>query len=157
MYVIGGDWVSTSSTYPIVNPYTMETVGHAPDAGLKEASDAVLAARTALESWRLKPVEERCALLGRLADLLEERAPGWSTLVQAETGSTVSITESLQVAGGLIDRFRYYSRPFNLDMAELPLSQGASALGAAGLVAAAVHHQQQAGLILCLNSFLHSW
>ncbi len=150
--LVGGEWVAARSTYPIVDPYTTEMVGHAPDAGVAEASAAISAARRALDGWRSTPVEERCALLGRLADLLEERAPGWAALVQAETGSTVTITETLQVAGGLIDRFRYYSRPRSIDSAELPLAQGASALGAAGLVAAAVHHEP-VGVVLCITPY----
>ena len=150
--LVGGEWVAARSTYPIVDPYTTDTVGHAPDAGVDEASAAISAARGALDSWRATPIEERCALLGRLADLLEERAPGWAALVQAETGSTVTITETLQVAGGLIDRFRYYSRPRSIDSAELPLAQGASALGAAGLVAAAVHHEP-VGVVLCITPY----
>ena len=150
--LVGGVWVAARSTYPIVDPYTTDPVGHAPDAGVPEASAAISAARGALDSWRSTPIEERCAFLGRLADLLEERAPGWAALVQAETGSTVTITETLQVAGGLIDRFRYYSRPRSIDSAELPLAQGASALGAAGLVAAAVHHEP-VGVVLCITPY----
>ena len=150
--LIGGEWVAARSTYPIVDPYTTDPMGHAPDAGVAEASAAISAARRALDGWRSTPVEERCALLGRLADLLGERAPGWAALVQAETGSTVTITETLQVAGGLIDRFRYYSRPRSIDSAELPLAQGASALGAAGLVAAAVHHEP-VGVVLCITPY----
>ena len=150
--LVGGEWVVARSTYPIVDPYTTDTVGHAPDAGVPEASAAISAARGALDSWRSTPIEERCAFLGRLADLLEERAPGWAALVQAETGSTITITETLQVAGGLIDRFRYYSRPRSIDSAELPLAQGASALGAAGLVAAAVHHEP-VGVVLCITPY----
>ena len=150
--LVGGEWVAARSTYPIVDPYTTDPVGHAPDAGVPEASAAISAARGALDSWRSTPIEERCAFLGRLADLLEERAPGWAALVQAETGSTVTITETLQVAGGLIDRFRYYSRPRSIDSAELPLAQGASALGAAGLVAAAVHHEP-VGVVLCITPY----
>ena len=150
--LVGGEWVAARSTYPIVDPYTTDPVGHAPDAGVPEASAAISAARGALDSWRSTPIEERCAFLGRLADLLEERAPGWAALVQAETGSTVTITETLQVAGGLIDRFRYYSRPRSIDSAELPLAQGASALGAAGHVAAAGHHEP-VGVVLCITPY----
>ncbi|MEE2768333.1 MAG: aldehyde dehydrogenase family protein [Actinomycetota bacterium] len=150
--LVGGEWVSAGSTYPVVDPWTTETVGHAPDAGVDAAQAAVAAAREALPGWRSTPIAERCAMLGRLADLLTARAPDWATLVQAETGSTISITETLQVAGGLIDRFRYYSKPRDLDTAELPLAQGASALGAAGLIGASVH-RQPVGVVLCITPY----
>ncbi|SVB39753.1 uncharacterized protein METZ01_LOCUS192607, partial [marine metagenome] len=42
--LIGGEWVETAETYPVVNPYTTETVGHAPEATLSEAVGAMVAA-----------------------------------------------------------------------------------------------------------------
>ncbi|HJM38386.1 MAG TPA: aldehyde dehydrogenase family protein, partial [Acidimicrobiales bacterium] len=106
---IGGEWAETTETYPIVNPYTTEIVGYAPEATLSDADDAMTSAREALEGWKNTSIDKRCYLLGKLADVLEEKTPEWVDLVQAETGSTINITETLQVAGGFIDRFRYYS------------------------------------------------
>ena len=150
--LIGGEWLETSDHYPIVDPFTTKVIGYAPDAGLNEADSAVAAAQGALDGWRNTSLEERCMLLGRLADLLEERAPNWATLVQAETGSTINITETLQVAGGFIDRFRYYSKPRIIDTSEMPVRQGATALGPAGLVAASVYHQP-VGVVLCITPY----
>ena len=139
--LIGGEWVETSGTYPVVNPYSMEVVGHAPEASLSDSTDAMAAARDALDGWKNTSMDQRCYLLGKLADVLEQKTPEWVELVQAETGSTINITETLQVAGGFIDRFRYYSKPQRIDSSELPTKQGATALGPAGLVAASVYHQ----------------
>ena len=48
--LIGGEWVETAGTYPVQNPYTMEIVGHAPEASLSEATDAMAAARDSLDT-----------------------------------------------------------------------------------------------------------
>ena len=84
--------------------------------------------------------------------MLEQKTPDWVDLVQAETGSTINITETLQVAGGFIDRFRYYSKPQRIDSSELPVKQGATALGPAGLVAASIYHQP-VGVVLCITPY----
>ena len=150
--LIGGEWVETSGTYPVVNAYTMEVVGHAPEASLSDSTNAMAAARDALDGWKNTSIDQRCYLLGKLADVLEQKTPEWVELVQAETGSTINITETLQVAGGFIDRFRYYSKPQRIDSSELPTKQGATALGPAGLVAASVYHQP-VGVVLCITPY----
>ena len=150
--LIGGEWVETSEKYPIVDPYTTEIIGYAPEASLLNASDAMSSASDALDGWRNTPMEQRCRLLGNLADILDHKTPEWVDLVQSETGSTINITETLQVAGGFIDRFRYYSRPQRIDSSELPVKQGATALGPAGLVAASVYHQP-VGVVLCITPY----
>ena len=58
--LIGGEWVETAGTYPVVNPYTTETVGNAPEATLSEASDAMTAAREALDGWKNTSIDQRC-------------------------------------------------------------------------------------------------
>ena len=51
---------------------------HAPDGSVADAEATIAAAKTALPGWRDTPPVERGALLGRLADVLRERAPTWS-------------------------------------------------------------------------------
>ena len=73
--LINGDWVDPATgTYPIINPYDLSTVGHAPEANITQATDAAAAATAALPAWRDTPIEQRCALLDRLADIVTERA-----------------------------------------------------------------------------------
>ena len=89
--LVGGEWTSASATYEIVDPNTTAVVGHAPDGSVDDAVAAVAAAKAALPGWRDTTPVERGALLNRLADVLRERAPTWSTLVQAETGATITV------------------------------------------------------------------
>ncbi|MEE3211233.1 MAG: aldehyde dehydrogenase family protein, partial [Actinomycetota bacterium] len=150
--LIGGDGVATSDTYEVVDPSTTSVVGHAPEATVADAEAAIAAANQALPGWRSTPMADRCALLGRLSDILAERSGDWASLVQAETGATMKIAQTLQLGGTFVDRFRYYSRPRDLDVAEKPMPAGASALGPAGLVGAVVH-RQPVGVVACITPY----
>ncbi len=151
--LIGGEWVDPAAgTYPVIDPNDGSVVGHAPEADADQAADAARAARDALPAWRDAGPEERCRRLARLAEAIERMAPSWLPLVQAETGSVTSIAKGLQVGGPMIDRFRYYSRPFNLDedVAPMPVEKGA--LGPAGLLAATVR-RQPVGVVACITPY----
>ncbi len=150
--LIDGEAVATADTYDIVDPSTTAVVGRAPDATTAQALDAAAAARAALPGWRDLPSEARGALLARLADELEQRSPAWVPLVQAETGATIKITRSLQVSGAFVDRFRYYSRPVDLDEAIRPAPAAASALGPAGLLGAHVI-RQPVGVVAAITPY----
>ena len=115
--LVGGEWTSAPGTYEIVDPNTTAVVGHAPDGSVADAEAAIAAAKAALPGWRDTPPVERGALLGRLGDVLRERAPTWSTLVQAETGATINVAETMQVGPTLADRYTQYTVPRDLDRA----------------------------------------
>ncbi|RMH70333.1 MAG: aldehyde dehydrogenase family protein [Actinomyces sp.] len=151
--LIGGEWVAPAGgTYEVIDPNTTELVGRAPEASVEQARAAAAAARDALVGWRRLSREQRCAHLGRLADVLAERSPDWVDLVQAETGATINVAETLQVGGPFVERFRYYSRPIDLDEAVPPMTAAATALGPAGLVGAMVH-RQPVGVVACITPY----
>jgi phenylacetaldehyde dehydrogenase len=150
--LIDGSWVTTSSTYEIIDPNTTKVAGHAPEATVADAEAAADAARRALPGWRNTSVHDRCALLGKLADLLEGRVGDWVDIVQAETGATINVTENLQVGGPTVDRFRYYSTPRDVDVPLAPFSTAASALGPSGLLGA-MAHRQPVGVVACITPY----
>lgn len=151
--LIGGEWVAPGAgAYPVVDPATTETVGHAPEATVGQALDAAGAARAASDGWRALAPADRGACLDRLARVLEAKAPEWAALVQAETGSTINITEQIQVGSAFVDRFRYYSKPIDLDEAVPPLPQDKTALGPAGLANAMVH-RRPVGVVAAITPY----
>jgi len=150
--LIGGSWIDAGASYEIVDPSTMAVVGHAPEATAAHAADAARAARDALPGWRGLSMAERGAHLARLADALEARCHEWVDLVQAETGSTINITETMQVAGAFIDRFRYYSRPVDVNETVAPFRMTKTALGPAGLLGAYVL-RQPVGVVACITPY----
>ena len=150
--LIGGDWVvPEGGTYEIVDPNTARVIGHAPEASEAQVADAAAAAKAALPGWRAMPMAERCALLGRAANLIDERIEGLTGLVQAETGATINITEAVQLpACG--DRFRQYEIPVDLDESMAPYPVEANPLGPAGLAGAHVI-RQPVGVVACITSY----
>ena len=151
--LIDGEWVEPAGgTYPVVDPNDGTVVGHAPEADAAQAADAARAARSALPAWRALSPQERGSRLARLADAIERMAPSWLSLVQAETGSVTKIAQSLQVGPPMIERFRYYSEPINLDEDVAPMPAAKGALGPAGLIAATVK-RHPVGVVACVTPY----
>ena len=150
--LIGGEWVAPESgTYEIVDPNTARVIGHAPEASMAQVADAAAAAKAALPGWRDTPMAERCALLGRAANLIDERIGGLTGLVQGETGGTINITQAVQLpACG--ERFRQYEIPVSLDESMAPYPVEANPLGPAGLAGAHVI-RQPVGVVACITSY----
>jgi phenylacetaldehyde dehydrogenase len=149
--LIGGEWVSTADHFDVVDPNTTEVVGRAPEATAQQAIDAAAAAKDALRTWRNVPVEERCALLGRTADILSRRIGELVPLVQAETGSTINVAETMQVPV-CIERFRYYSKPVVVDEPIPPYPIRQTPLGPAGLQNAMVY-RQPVGVVAAITPY----
>ena len=74
-------------------------------------------------------MDERCTYIAKAADALEVASAEWVDLVQAETGATMRIAKTMQVAGAFIDRFRYCSKIFEMNQ---PLTPVYSAAGRTG-------------------------
>jgi phenylacetaldehyde dehydrogenase len=149
--LIGGEWVATADHYDIVDPNTTRVVGHAPEATEQQAEDAAAAAKHALTTWRNVPMEQRCALLGKTAEVLSRRIGELVPLVQAETGSTINVAETMQVPV-CIERFSYYSHPMKVDEPIEPYAMRATALGPAGLQNAMVY-RQPVGVVAAITPY----
>ena len=150
--LIGGEWVTPEAgTYEVVDPNTTQVIGHAPEASISQVNDAAAAAKAALSGWRDTPMAERCALVGRAADLLEEKLGGLVGLVQGETGATINVTEMIQVTS-CADRFRHYEIPVNVDDPIEPYAVPESPMGPAGLSCAHVI-RQPVGVVACITSY----
>ena len=150
--LIGGEWVvPEAGTYEIVDPSTTRVIGHAPEASMSQVRDAAAAAKAALPGWRDTPMAERCAVIGRAADLLEEQLCGLVGLVQQETGATINVTESIQIPS-CPDRFRHYAVPVNVGETIEPYPVPENPLGPAGLSCAQVI-RQPVGVVACITSY----
>src|SRR5688572_8187122 len=108
--LIGGEQVEgDKGAYDVVNPATEAVVGQAPEASVAQVEAAAEAAAEAFPAWSRTKPEERAALLSRAADLLRERMDELVPLVQAETGATLRVAQTMQVPT-CIDRFRRYAK-----------------------------------------------
>ena len=102
---IGGHWVKPSSdaTIDVVSPSSEELVGRVPATTADDIDRAVMAARHAFDSglWPRVAPAERAAVLRRIADGLEQRAPELAEIVTTENGTPISISSAAQVLGAI--------------------------------------------------------
>src|SRR5690606_7270517 len=148
--LVGGDRaVGARGTYEILNPATEAVAGLAPDA----SAEAAAAAADAFGTWSRTRPEERAALLDRLADLLAEHADDLVPLVQAETGATRRVTETMQVPQ-TVERFRRYARAAVDDHAiPLPPAEMPSTALAPGGLLGAVVERRPVGVVACITPY----
>ena len=149
--VIGGERVEALSGYDIVNPATEAVVGVAPDASVQQAQDACAAARDAFEGWSRTPVEERCALLARAADVLDAHRDELVPLVQAETGATMRVAKTMQVPQAAA-RFRRYAQVESNLVALPPATMPTTALAPGGIIGG-VQHRAPVGVVAALAAY----
>lgn len=95
--LIHGETVTArSGSYVVVNPFTEQAIGMTPEAGAELVDEAVQSATAAFNRWRDVDVEERAALLERVADLLEDNADRIVETVSREMGMPVTLARATQ-------------------------------------------------------------
>ncbi|MGO9252108.1 MAG: aldehyde dehydrogenase family protein [Mycobacterium sp.] len=96
--LVDGRLVTTDKVFPSINPATGEVIGHAPDAGVKEAEAAIAAARRAFDTtgWPTD-VELRIRCLDQLHQALVDHADELRELTIAEVGATRALTQGPQL------------------------------------------------------------
>ncbi|MEJ2760106.1 MAG: aldehyde dehydrogenase family protein [Gammaproteobacteria bacterium] len=88
-HIIGGEAVTGDDRMDVINPSTGRAFARCPRAGEKELDRAVAAAREAFKSWSETRYAERAALLGRMAEALEENQDWMGELLTREQGKPV--------------------------------------------------------------------
>ncbi|HKH24525.1 MAG TPA: aldehyde dehydrogenase family protein [Acidimicrobiales bacterium] len=152
--LVGGDRVAGArGTYGVVNPATEDVVGLAPEASVDQVEASARAAAEAFPPWSRTQPSVRGELLGRLADLLDARAGELVPLVQAETGATQRVAQTMQVPQ-TIDRFRRYQRGAAEQHAiPLPPTEMPSTALAPGGVLGAVVERRPVGVVAAITPY----
>src|SRR5690606_22302712 len=109
------------------------------------------AARDAFDAWSRTPMDERCALLARFADVWDAHRDELVPLVQAETGATMRVAKTMQVPQ-VSARFRRYSRPESNLVALPPAIMPSTALAPGGIVGG-VQHRAPVGVVAALAAY----
>ncbi len=88
--IIGGRDVAakSSATFARLNPISGEEATRASAASVEDARAAADAAAAAFPKWSAMGPSQRRALLNKAAELIEQRANQFATIVSAETGAT---------------------------------------------------------------------
>ncbi len=84
---IGGERVSSARTFTDVSPIDESVLGEIAAGGADEVDQAVAAARAAFPAWAGLPVEERSAILRRVADGIDARAEDLARVETRDNGS----------------------------------------------------------------------
>ncbi|GAA2000552.1 NAD-dependent succinate-semialdehyde dehydrogenase [Brevibacterium samyangense] len=77
------------SEYKVVNPATGEVVEEFPTATDAEINDALVRSHKAYQSWRSTPIEERTAVLAKVAAIYKERGEELAKVIQLEMGKAI--------------------------------------------------------------------
>ncbi|MBL77828.1 MAG: NAD-dependent succinate-semialdehyde dehydrogenase [Acidimicrobiaceae bacterium] len=83
---IDGAWRTTGDALPVVDPATEEVIGSVPVAGPGDLDDAVKAAVSGFEAWRVTPPSERAEVICRAADLMRDRQEEIAESITLEHG-----------------------------------------------------------------------
>ncbi|MBU1422941.1 MAG: aldehyde dehydrogenase family protein [Bacteroidetes bacterium] len=89
---INGKWVNAKSgkTFENRNPANWdEVVGIFPKSGIEEVNEAVAAAKSAFEKWRLVPAPKRGDILKKVGDIMVERKEEIAQLMTREMGKVL--------------------------------------------------------------------
>ena len=98
-FYIDGRWQAstTSARTPVTNPASEQVVGHVASGGPDDVDRAVAAARAAFPTFSQTSVEERLALLGRILDLIQQRAELFVDAIVTEMGAAINYARASQV------------------------------------------------------------
>ncbi|MGD1219920.1 MULTISPECIES: aldehyde dehydrogenase family protein [Streptomyces] len=153
---IGGAWVEPEhGHYEVIDPATEEAVGLAPEASRDQVHAAAAAAREAFGVWSRTPAEERAAVLGRAAGIIQRNFLPYAELAQAESGATTGTARGMQV-GVAVARFRRYAKVEPVEQALPPQINEAGPFGGAAVMGAlAVRHP--VGVVTCITSYNNPW
>lgn len=135
---INGEWIDSHSgqTLDVINPATEEVAGKIAAGNKEDVDNAVAAAKSVYVKFRNTSVEERKALLERIADEYENRKEDLIEAMTDELGSPIEKSESVHYQMGL-NHFREASKA--IDKIEFEERRGddlvvKEGIGVAGLV-----------------------
>jgi len=109
------------SLYSVVNPATGETVSEYPTITADELETVLAAGSDAYRSWsRRTPAAERAALIGRVADLHEERTQELAEIIVREMGKPLDqAVGEVEFAAAI---YRYYADNGEAFLADEPIT-----------------------------------
>lgn len=105
---INNEWVSSSGgeTLAVTNPANGEVLANLPNLGAGEARVAIEAAKNAFQAWRLLLPQERCSIIERWHDLIDEYKEDLAILMVLEQGKSLQdAVDEIDYANGFVKWF----------------------------------------------------
>ncbi|BEL03754.1 aldehyde dehydrogenase family protein [Actinoplanes sichuanensis] len=102
---VNGAWVPSTGTetLTVINPVTEEPVATIPAGTAEDVDKAARAAAAAFPAWSRTTVDERIAMLDKLATLTAERADEITRAIVSEIGQPARIAHESQAAAAVED------------------------------------------------------
>jgi aldehyde dehydrogenase (NAD+) len=102
---VNGKWIDSAATatIPVVNPATEETIATVASGTAEDVDLAARAAAAAFDHWSRTTVEERIAVLHRMARLLEARSDELTRTMVSEVGTPMAYAPRSQTASAIAD------------------------------------------------------
>jgi aldehyde dehydrogenase (NAD+) len=102
-FFIDGAWVAphTLRTIAVIDPASEAPLGEVALGSATDVDKAVAAARAAFDSFSQSSVDERMALLGRIADVYKRRFAEMGQTISAEMGAPISFATRFQAGAGM--------------------------------------------------------
>jgi glyceraldehyde-3-phosphate dehydrogenase (NADP+) len=91
--LIGGEWIATAATAPVVNPFTGVEIARVPMGGPAEIERALAAAVAAFAEARKTPAHRRSELLLAVAAGIERRKAEFAETIVSEAGKPITLAE----------------------------------------------------------------
>lgn len=88
--LVGGEWISTSSTRPVDNPATGEVFAGVPEADTVHVEQALQRAKVAQRAWARLPLTQRAEVLAEIVRQVDLHAEELARIVVAEQGKTIT-------------------------------------------------------------------
>ena len=92
--LIGGKWINTADSMPVVNPYSGEALARASLGGPAEIEQAIAAAHAAFPEARSAPAHRRAELLLAVARGIEARKDEFAEAIVSEAGKPIVFAEA---------------------------------------------------------------
>ncbi|SPF79891.1 aldehyde dehydrogenase family protein [Pseudoprimorskyibacter insulae] len=101
-FYINGAWVDPidGRDHQVINPSTEEPCAVISLGGQADTDAAVAAAKAAFPAWMMTPVEERIALVEKLAAIYKTRAEEMAQAMSLEMGAPIDLSRSSQWGAG---------------------------------------------------------
>ena len=102
-FYINGSWVepAANNTLAVENPATLEQCATIAIGSESDVDTAVAAAKTAFETFSRTSVEERAALLDKIAEIYMARIGDIAEAIREEMGAPISLASTAQAYAGL--------------------------------------------------------
>ncbi|MDE2412144.1 MAG: aldehyde dehydrogenase family protein [Sphingomonadales bacterium] len=88
--LIGGKLVDGDAAMDVINPATEDVLAVCPRGSERQMNEAVAAAKLAFKTWRKVPMDERRAMVMKLADAIEARVDEFARLLTQEQGKPLA-------------------------------------------------------------------